>query len=205
MILYLMSKYTGREAESLKENQDAWLALNQKGYLVYSPICESHNIEEHRKLLFGVKCNGQIYDLDHDMTHNKGAFHEWVLKYEKQPDYVARDLRLIAAWLKNDADICENSEHYNCDVETRSNCQLHDYARCNEYETYAPNYDSGVVGVVLPSAYFHGTNAIDQPTIFFTSNGALKEYQFCKEHHILVISLETALTIPKEQWEEYEL
>jgi hypothetical protein len=50
-ILYLMSKYTGREADNLKENQDAWLALHSKGYFVYSPICESHNIEEYRQQL----------------------------------------------------------------------------------------------------------------------------------------------------------
>jgi hypothetical protein len=144
MILYLMSKYTGREAESLKENQDAWLALNEKGYIVYSPICESHNIEEYRQ------------ELEQESPNNLLA---------KPIDYVARDLRVI-------------------------------------------NNFKQVVGVVLPSAY-HYPNSTSTYNIelgfIWDSKGAKAEYDFCKAHHILVISLETALTVPREQWEMHNL
>lgn len=145
MILYLMSKYTGREAESLKENQDAWLALNEKGYIVYSPICESHNIEEYRQ------------ELEQESPNNLLA---------KPIDYVARDLRVI------------------------------------------DNFKQ-VVGVVLPSAYH--MELVEQryenrlEDLIWDSNGAKKEYDFMKSKHILCISLETALTVPREQWEEYVL
>lgn len=164
-ILYLMSKYSGREAESLKENQDVWLALDAKGFTVYSPICESHNIEEYRKSL-------RLYD--------KNEFEKpvYIDKY-KEPDYVARDLRLI------------------------------------------DNFKQ-VVGVVLPSVldYNNNKNCVSADCIehnitlqqsctdcskIWNSKGAKAEYDFCKDHHILVISLETALTVPREQWEMHNL
>jgi hypothetical protein len=89
-------------------------------------------------------------------------------------------------------------------------------------------YDSGVVAIVLPSAYHyecsvchHQFNTFDSyevdPHAFicgeeastcdliWDSKGAEREYLFCKEHHILCITLETALTIPQEQWREYAL
>lgn len=187
--LYLMSKYTGREADSLKENQDAWLALDQKGYLVYSPICESHNIEEYRKS-----------SLNRDRVVP-------ILQYGKEPDYVARDLQLLENWLKHDSECCP-------------------LIICNQigvpcYKCQTRNqYDSGVVGVVLPSAVVCncggcGTNYFRevkppyisccperQLVLGWKSKGALKEYEFMQSHHILCITLETALTVPPEQWKE---
>jgi hypothetical protein len=186
MILYLMSKYTGREAESLKENQDAWLALNEKGYIVYSPICESHNIEEYRQ------------ELEQESPNNLLA---------KPIDYVARDLRLIEAWLKHDYEVytefcrCSGWHKYQmgsmpCGAATEEGCKV-------------DGYDSGVVAVVLPSAYH--MELVEQryenrlEDLVWDSKGAQAEYDFMKAHHILVISLATALTVPREQWEMHNL
>jgi hypothetical protein len=190
MILYLMSKYTGREADSLKENQDAWLALDQKGYTVYSPICESYNIEEYRKEFNEAKYAGNAIN-----------------GYIKEPDYVARDLRLIEAWLKHDYEVytefcrCSGWHKYQmgsmpCGAATEEGCKV-------------DGYDSGVVAVVLPSAYH--MELVEQryenrlEDLVWDSKGAQAEYDFMKAHHILVISLATALTVPREQWEMHNL
>lgn len=186
-ILYLMSKYSGCEAESLKENQDAWLALNAKGYWAYSPICESHNIEEYRQ------------ELEQESPNNLLA---------KPIDYVARDLRLLEVWLKDDAN---QFLHKGCggvvhdiggDQGMCFKCQ--DYCDLETTDLYN-RYDSGVVGVVLPSAILMIIDTGFERKIIWDSKGAQKEYEFMKAHHILVISLETALTVPPAQWEDYVL
>lgn len=205
--LYLMSKYTGRELDSLKENQDAWLTLNQKGYFVYSPICETHNVEEYRYHKYECGCK--------PIEDGCGPCEECEFKREiEQPDYVARDLALIEALLKHDYEVyteycrCSGWHKYQmgsmpCGAADESGCKI-------------DGYDSGVVGVVLPSAMdsinFYVAHGDLKLTIDLIregkmnySIGAIREYDFCKSKHLLVISLETALTIPPEQWEEYGL
>jgi hypothetical protein len=187
--LYLMSKYTGREAECLKENQDAWLMLHRKGYLVYSPICETHNIEESRKEFNEAKYLGNALN-----------------GYIKEPDYVARDLQLLESWCIEPEYIYDKDEFE------------------NPIREINPKWTQPkVVGVVLPSAVVCncggcGTNyfrEVKPPYISccperhlvlgWKSKGALKEYEFMQSHHILCITLETALTVPPEQWSKYSL
>lgn len=218
--LYLMSKYTGREADSLKENQDAWLALDAKGYLVYSPICENHNIEERRQCLhICPKCKTKklFWNMrlryDQSICSDCGQIYKDMdlIEEYKEPDYVARDLRLIENWLKHDSN---EFLHQGCGG------VVHDIGgdqgmcfKCREYcdlkttELYN-HYDSGVIGVMLPSAY-HYPNSTSTYNIelgfIWDSKRAKAEYEFCKAHYILVIPLEIALTVPRDQWREYGL
>jgi hypothetical protein len=235
--LYLLSQYTGREAESLKENQDAWLALDQKGYTVYSPICENHNIEAYRKRSH-FRCPCCKHEISEDgFKSGFGGCHcaTWIKDQYRfyidlsdidekcknnthiaepiynEPDYVERDLRKLAGWLKNDGN---EFLHQGCGG------VVHDIGgdqgmcfKCREYcdlkttELYN-HYDSGVIGVVLPSAF----ELLPDPTgddsgyiMNWKSKGAQQEYEFCKQHNILVIPLEIALTVPRDQWREYGL
>jgi hypothetical protein len=229
--LYLMSKYTGREADSLRENQDAWLALKSKGYFPYSPICETHNIEEYRKLShFRCPCCKQEISEDGFKSGYGGCLCATWIKDQrrfyidlsdidekckdnthiaepiyKKPDYVARDLRLIENWMKHDVyyytDACEcqvfPDGSFPCGAASEHGCQVR-------------GYDSGVVGVVLPSAvdsikYY---NAQDLPSTAYhqpLSKEVIQEYIFCKSKQILCISLETALTVPPDHWKKMSL
>jgi hypothetical protein len=204
--LYLMSKYTGREAESLKENQDAWLMLHRKGYLVYSPICESHNIEERRKAEVDLECRTDTRCVDCKYYDNGDCNLPKDCKYYEEPDYVARDLQLLESWCIEPEYIYDKDEFE------------------NPIREINPKWTQPkVVGVVLPSAVVCncggcGTNyfrEVKPPYISccperhlvlgWKSKGALKEYEFMQSHHILCITLETALTVPPEQWSKYSL
>lgn len=212
--LYLMSKYTGREAESLKENQDAWLALFHKGYFQYSPICETHNIEEYRKeqawegcekcLNFVLPIEDPICDNCSSSNNNYNPINKQIFK---KPDYVARDLRLLESWcidLKckfdsiggacykpnefQDPVIVDCDNYIQRDDGSVGHCEL--------------KYQPKVVGVVLPSGL---STVIDNEGNPQWSKGVRMEYEFMQSKHILVITLETALTVPPEQWKEYGL
>jgi hypothetical protein len=227
--LYLMSKYTGRELDSLQENQDAWLALNAKGYWVYSPICESHNIEERRKEIYDFYCEKCdrifgicIADFPQDREYCPQCRSVIIRKNDyKEPDYVARDLALIKSWLVPEPICGAEEQGYNRYSIFHDGCigckfvedPIDEYhcSTCGLLKWKQPK----VVGVVLPSSIIKCSHPnfcnypelpliiINNERYHWDSKGAKAEYDFMKAHHILVISLETALTIPSDRWEEY--
>ena len=50
-IYYLMSAYTGREAESFKENEDWFHLLSNKALPCFSPILHSHQVSVDKHMV----------------------------------------------------------------------------------------------------------------------------------------------------------
>jgi hypothetical protein len=176
---YLISKYAGRESQSFEENCKAYAALTSKGFHVFSPIMHTHPFEEWRQ---GCPLKIDVDVGDCPFIAQESIHCNNCPERPKMPDYLAGDLALLE-------DLCNNIH------ETTG--LIH-----NGEHSYILKYQPKVVAVVLPSAI---------PTIQWIieggvinkdhSNGAREEYLYCKAHHILVIPLRVALTVPKEKWE----
>lgn len=188
---------------SLKENCDAANQLIAKGYVPFSPITHSHPIEENRSLYnYRIKtCRDCGRWLDSGKC--KCGQEYKILDEIPEPDYVALDLAILGAMCPYDDDrVCGKCWQRRCN---------HEFDERGEIL----QYQERVVGVVLPSALTCGAEgSCDIGSrgssrscwqeqccwIRWNSNGAKAEYEFCKQHHILVISLETALTKPFNEW-----
>jgi hypothetical protein len=181
-ILYLISKYGGREAESIEENNHAVAQLLEKGFIPFSPIVNSHHFDLWLKAYNEAKYLGQAMN-----------------GYYKIPNYYEYDLALMTGWLHNDGGDCYREWCNQCNKPMMSIDESREHGQHKKVIRDWIQYDSGFVAVVLPSAYE------DFGVRVWLSKGAKLEYEWCKVHHVLVIALETALTIPQEQWRDYAL
>jgi hypothetical protein len=204
MNLYLINKYTGCEQASVEESMQAVAQLLEKGFYPFSPILHTHFYEEWRqrhhicalcggKLIWYLGLKDGVVQCDDCKAYFE---HKKRKDKYKQPDYYAWDLALLTSWLRKDDGCC------NLVICNQIGIPCH---KCNTRN----QYDSGVVAVVLPSAYHMESSNNEIQTYIevkiWDSKGAKLEYTFCKEHHILVITLETALNQPPEDWRNFAL
>jgi len=218
-LLYCISKYGGRESESIEENNHAVAQLFEKGYLPFSPIVNSHHFDlwlKSRKYCKSFQdecrskdCDGLPNNSELDGNTICYGIHGLSNKLQyKIPNYYEYDLAIMERFLRHDTN---NDINHVCRVCGDTICGSCQKGRI-DYK-----YDSGLIAVLLDSA-LPTINWITASYKFFEhqdwepilkknglSIGVAKEYQFCHDHHVLCITLETALTIPPESWKEYGL
>jgi len=203
--LYLISNEDEEEENYCFEPKAAVKELMFKGFFCYCPQLAWAEFKRNYKVC-------ATYDVVSCMKYPN---HIGCPIYYPNPNYVAHDLHKIEGWMKHDCGmICENNHHSVLFTDER--CGI-----CNKFQK-VEYYDSGIVGVVLPSAYLYVSEKVDyydciiknatiDDTVFthlkanWDLKGAEQEYAFMHAHHILVITLETALTIEPSRWEEYAI
>jgi hypothetical protein len=182
-ILYQMSKYSGRETDSVEENFKTQAELLKIGYTTLNPIGHSHFYEMWRQKSENAGyCpypNGKC-DVENAAVKCETAACPYYEIRIPVPDYVAHDLKLLEGWCV-------------------------DFVGKGKYDDY--RYQPNVVCVVLESGLFtvkalESTLTVPIQTTLDSnwSNGVCQEFKFAKAHHILVITLETALTVPCDKW-----
>jgi ssDNA-binding Zn-finger/Zn-ribbon topoisomerase 1 len=256
MILYPISKFKGREYDSLIENRAAKQAFRKLKYVMFNPI--EHSYFEARYLKSKVQCPQcksenigwwgekepnnetlECIDCHHDFDE-KTAIHPIV------PDYIAEDLAIMKGLMKDNGMISETTFCFcaKCDhslIWANTHHETQNCPKCgqfyyrgnyfNETEVQGQklfhylekkisheHYDTGLVCIVLESAEMtiqyckhklESNLPLSQDLEFIKrmnfSYGAMQEYMFCKQHHILCVPLEIALKLPFEQWDEYAL
>jgi len=237
-IIYQISRYSGREEESVQENRANKRAMRAKGFVVFNPIdhthyeerdrtghpmcpkCQSTDLtwwgpkfdDKHNEILLCMDCN-------HEFTQKTASYHPL-------PDYVGEDLAILAA-------MCDPTPPYHCILCSGDlDLEKHICTQCGAaYSPTAPiykdlpRYQLKIVAEVLPSALdsivvlkgLLETEMVQKEGIDWDamikcnqkaadySIGAMKEYLFCRAHHILVISQQTAFDVPWEQWRDHAL
>lgn len=116
---------------------------------------------------------------------------------------VQLDIAYIRGWLKGDAPrkCCYAGRYHSPDWKCWEINKIQSCKECPDYY----QYDSGVIGVVLPSAmptinYIKQTPNPDHYSEY--SHIVAQFYEYMKTNHILLISFKNLLNTPKEQWEK---
>lgn len=193
-IIYLCSKYTGREAECLAENMDWKWRLEEKGYLtVFSPVINSAFEDwckdpTFRKLLnIELNMQGGIESAEMQAIHDFASKLQYISNPSKI-DYVQYDLRLLQKWLNND------SKHQCFNYQNKGSCPCEFFNHdATDKEFCQREFDSGVVLAFLPSCFNHNETD-DREQWDWQSKGAKIEYDFAKKHHIECVLAESLLT-----------